>query len=258
MDLPLFPLHTVLCPGIALPLHVFEPRYRVMIGRCLAAGTPFGVVLIVEGREVGDDPVALATVGTVAEIREAKRRPEGRFDITAVGTRRFILDSVDSESEPYLVGDIQPLPETVVDEIEARALVGRVSRRFLRYLDLLKPVEGEDGPELDVRLEVDIASDDDTPGESIDGAERSETGFDRGPATRRRPIAISNDPTTLAHLLSGIVRIDPTRRQELLEAQTTEDRLRELDRLLDLEIPLLSRRLRHYTADPRLNSLRRN
>ena len=53
MDLPLFPLHTVLCPGVALPLHVFEERYRVMVGRCIDLGEPFGVVLIRQGREVG-------------------------------------------------------------------------------------------------------------------------------------------------------------------------------------------------------------
>src|SRR3989337_2434064 len=72
MDLPLFPLHTVLCPGVALPLHVFEERYRVMVGRCIDLGEPFGVVLIRQGREVGpagarrlvtpEDPTALSYV----------------------------------------------------------------------------------------------------------------------------------------------------------------------------------------------------
>ena len=51
MELPLFPLNTVLCPGIALPLHVFEDRYRAMVRHCLESQSPFGVVLIRQGRE---------------------------------------------------------------------------------------------------------------------------------------------------------------------------------------------------------------
>ena len=66
--LPLFPLHSVLCPGMALPLHIFEPRYREMIGACLEAETPFGVVLIRDGREVGPLAGHIADVGTTAVI----------------------------------------------------------------------------------------------------------------------------------------------------------------------------------------------
>ena len=72
MEIPLFPLHTVLCPGIVLPLHIFEERYRAMTRRCLDTGDPFGVVLIRDDREVGTQGVAtLAGVGAFAEIREA-------------------------------------------------------------------------------------------------------------------------------------------------------------------------------------------
>ena len=91
MDLPLFPLHAVLCPGVALPLHVFEARYKAMVERCLADQSPFGVVLIREGREVGPGDLAVAGVGTVAEIREATRYPDGRFDLLTLGTQRFRL-----------------------------------------------------------------------------------------------------------------------------------------------------------------------
>ena len=60
MDIPLFPLHTVLCPGIVVPLHVFEERYRALTQHCLDTGQPFGVVLIKNGREVGDRGVLVA------------------------------------------------------------------------------------------------------------------------------------------------------------------------------------------------------
>ena len=73
MEIPLFPLHTVLCPGIVLPLHIFEDRYRALTRHCLDTGAPFGVVLIRDGREVGSERVlSLAGVGAMVEIREVE------------------------------------------------------------------------------------------------------------------------------------------------------------------------------------------
>ena len=70
MEIPLFPLHTVLCPGIVLPLHIFEDRYRALTRHCLDTGAPFGVVLIREGHEAGTvRTLALAGVGALVEIR---------------------------------------------------------------------------------------------------------------------------------------------------------------------------------------------
>ena len=110
MDLPLFPLHTVLCPGIALPLHIFEPRYREMVGRCLADDAPFGVVLIREGREVGAERPDLAAVGTLAEIREANEYEDGRYDLLSVGTTRFTIEAVTVGREPFLVAKVAAAP----------------------------------------------------------------------------------------------------------------------------------------------------
>ncbi len=87
-DLPLFPLNVVLFPGMALPLHVFEERYKQMIGRCLETDESFGVVLIREGREVGE-PATPFDVGTVARIASVERLPDGRMNLVTVGTRRF-------------------------------------------------------------------------------------------------------------------------------------------------------------------------
>jgi Lon protease-like protein len=141
MELPLFPLHTVLCPGVALPLHVFEDRYKAMVQRCLADRSPFGVVLIREGREVGPGDLAVAGVGTVAEIREATRYPDGRYDLVTLGTQRFRLESVDPEAEPYLVGQITPLGEVLGEAAHAKLLGERVVQLFIRYLELLQVEE---------------------------------------------------------------------------------------------------------------------
>jgi Lon protease-like protein len=259
VDLPLFPLHTVLCPGVALPLHVFEDRYREMIRRCLADRTPFGVVLIRNGREVGEvsEPIelALAMIGTEAEIREASRYSDGRFDLVAVGTRRFALDGVVAGQEPYLVGRVTPLEDPVGDPDRARALVARVSRRFVRYLELLRPADGERAEELDIRVEVDVEGPDEDAVSTSDGGGPA-TGV--GPAPPARRARVPDNPATLSYLLSGIIQVEPSRRQQLLEADTAEERLEAVDRLLDRELLLLGLRLRHYSPDPRLAATRRN
>ena len=151
MELPLFPLHTVLCPGVALPLHIFEPRYRAMVARCLEQGSPFGIVLIRDGREIGGGPTSIATVGTIAEIREAGKFSDGRYELLVVGTRRFRIESVTVGREPYLIGDIEEIDDPVGDPEVARDLTDRVTQRFVRYLSLLQPVEGEDADEIDIQ-----------------------------------------------------------------------------------------------------------
>lgn len=122
--IPLFPLNTVLFPGIPLPLHVFEHRYRALVEDLVAAGGPqrFGVVAIERGLEVGDEeePV-LHDVGCVAEIRHASRFADGRYDLTTTGARRFRLHDVD-DSRPYLRGVVEYLPEEAGDGAQVRAV----------------------------------------------------------------------------------------------------------------------------------------
>jgi Lon protease-like protein len=251
VELALFPLHTVLCPGVALPLKVFEDRYRAMVQRCLERDEPFGVVLIRDGREVGPGTSSIATVGTIAEIREASKYSDGRYDLLVVGTRRFRIESVAVGRQPYLVADVSTLDEPVGDAQLAEQLTSEVTQRFVRYLALLQPVEGEDGAEIDVQVEVDLEDDDSDEGEVV--ASRSAAG--EGEDVR---VSIPDDPTVLSHLLSGIIQVDQPRRQALLEAETTVDRITELLRLIEREIALLERRLRNYSVDPRLAATRRN
>ena len=251
MELALFPLHTVLCPGVALPLKVFEDRYRAMVQRCLERDEPFGVVLIRDGREVGPGASSIATVGTVAEIREASKYSDGRYDLLVVGTRRFRIESVAVGRQPYLVADVSTLDEPVGDPELAEQLTSQVTQQFVRYLALLQPAEGEDGAEIDVQVEVDLEDDDSDEGEVV--ASRSVAG--EGEDVR---VSIPDDPTVLSHLLSGIIQVDQPRRQALLEAETTVDRITELLRLIEREITLLERRLRNYSVDPRLAATLRN
>src|SRR5207249_6209865 len=88
----LFALHTVLFPEATLALQIFEPRYREMIGRCLAHDEPFGVVLILDGEEVGG-PAVPRKVGTEASIIASERSKDGQYDIVVEGRRRFRIRS---------------------------------------------------------------------------------------------------------------------------------------------------------------------
>ena len=272
MEIPLFPLHTVLCPGIVLPLHIFEDRYRALTRHCLDTGAPFGVVLIRDGREVGADrSLALAGVGALVEIREAGRYPDGRYDLLAAATGRFAIDTVDQAREPYLVADVTPLEDEVGDEARAERLAASAIRRFVRYLELMRARDGETVEALDIRVEVESVSSDDDDDEDETSADELEVELDLDElvddapgaleietitppteAERRRDLVIPDDPTVLSYLLSGIVQIELPRRQALLEASTTVERLEALVRLLDREVMLLASRLRLFAPDPRL------
>jgi Lon protease-like protein len=253
MEIPLFPLHTVLCPGIVLPLHIFEERYRAMTRRCLDSGEPFGVVLIRSGPEVGPQPVAtLAGVGAFAEIREAGRYPDGRYDLLAAATGRFAIESVDAQKEPYLVAQVTPLDDEVGDEPRAERLAAAAIRRFVRYLELMRARDGESTEVLDIRVEIEsTTAEEDDDFVAMTGEPEPETPATAADPPTRRDLVIPDDPTVLSYLLSGIVQIEQPRRQDLLEADTTEERLEGLVAILERELVLLGRRLRYFTPDPR-------
>src|SRR3990172_1239116 len=107
LELPLFPLNAVLFPGATLPLHIFEERYKQMIRHCLEEKTPFGVMLIRKGNEVGE-PAEPFAVGTTAHIARAEHLQEGRMNLICLGGQRFRLLKT-LRSEPYLVGEVEAL-----------------------------------------------------------------------------------------------------------------------------------------------------
>lgn len=99
MRIPLFPLHTVLFPGAALPLHIFEERYREMVGECLSEDKTFGVV-----RADGEQ---MSIVGCTAKIvRVVQRYDDGRLDILCEGEQRFEIEALD-ESRNFLQADVE-------------------------------------------------------------------------------------------------------------------------------------------------------
>ncbi len=111
--LPLFPLSVVLLPGMSLPLHIFEERYKLMIGECVERESQFGVVL--------SDGERMERVGCTAAVRRVLRRyPDGRMDILAVGMKRFRILEV-REGKPYLEALVEPLEDSAGSGDDAAA-----------------------------------------------------------------------------------------------------------------------------------------
>jgi uncharacterized protein len=137
--LPLFPLGAVLYPGMLMPLHIFEERYRQLVRDLLDRPEPrqFGVIAIRKGRETGIDGVhSLYEVGCTATLRRVDRHTDGRFDLLTVGAQRFRLTRLD-DTRPYYQGEIEPLAEDVVDQAAAGPAVRAAQAAFRAYLDAL-------------------------------------------------------------------------------------------------------------------------
>ena len=142
MNMPLFPLNVVLFPGMILPLHIFEPRYREMVARCLEEKIPFGVVLIQEGEEIGR--VARPhRVGTAARITRAEHLEDGRYNITTVGTQRFRILELD-HSHSYLSGKVTQFPAVNGNTRAAVEMAHRVRPKVVEYVELLSKASETD------------------------------------------------------------------------------------------------------------------
>ncbi|MFI1193789.1 LON peptidase substrate-binding domain-containing protein [Micromonospora sp. NPDC020750] len=209
--LPIFPLGTVLFPGLVLPLHIFEERYRALVRHLvgLPEGTPreFGVVAIRAGWEVapraterpvpGVGDVTLHEVGCTAEVRQVTELADGGFDIVTVGRRRFRITDVDERAEPYLTAEVEWLPEPGGPDEGSDLLAARVISVFRQYLGLIRP-----DPE-------DISE------------------------------QLPEDPTVLSHLVAATAMLTVDDRQRLLAIDDTTARLRAELRLLNREAALL-------------------
>jgi len=189
-DLPLFPLNSVLYPSLPLPLHIFEERYKLMIGTCAVTDRLFGVCLIKDGVEVGG-PAEPYQIGTVARIAEIDRMPDGRMNLMTFGTDRFRIVEI-TQREPYLIGQVEIVP-SLPEEIDP-AIVADVADRLLTYLGNIRQVK---------RLP---ARDD-----------------------------LLADVDRLSYLVAATLNLPPHERQQLLEIDSSETRLRNVRTLLRRE-----------------------
>ena len=135
MNIPLFPLNTVLYPGGPLPLRVFEPRYLDMVSHSMKTNTPIGVVLIKSGNEVGPAP-EIYNVGTIAEISYFHKRSDGLLGITLTGTQRFKIQDAQINGSQLMSANVE-----LIDKINSVALddknkhLAPILERILEQLD---------------------------------------------------------------------------------------------------------------------------
>jgi Lon protease-like protein len=199
--LPLFPLGTVLFPGLLLPLHIFEERYRQLVRDLTAGPEPrrFGVIAIRQGRETGVDGIqALYEIGCTATLRQVKELDDGRYDIVTVGADRFRLVSVD-DSRPYLQGEVDLLAEEAGEQTAAGQAARVVRDGFRAYLSAL--------------------------------AERG--------VTQISAPELPTDPVTLSYLVGASMIIDLSDRQTLLAEPDALHRLAAERTLLSRELTML-------------------
>lgn len=146
--LPLFPLDTVLFPGCRLDLQIFEPRYLDMISGCLRRDQGFGVVTILEGREVGAAPGRLAGVGCEARVVDWQQRPNGLLGIRVQGARRFAVRNLQVADNQAVSAEVEWLSEPAdqpagVEHAELQVLLAAlIEHPLVVDLGLDEPVSG--------------------------------------------------------------------------------------------------------------------
>lgn len=134
--LPLFPLNVVLFPGAALPLHIFEPRYKAMMERCLDGAPFFGIVPLAQGDDTGEN--SPDRFGTMARIRLVAQLEDGRYHIIVEGEGRFEVEEYWHTDDGYFEARITPLADLPCDADEADTLAAELSVLFAEYYDQLR------------------------------------------------------------------------------------------------------------------------
>jgi Lon protease-like protein len=221
MQLPLFPLHTVVFPHLPLPIHVFEERYRVMVRELVAtdsvAGGRFAVSMITDGPEVGGN-AAWQEIGTICEVRTAEQLADGRWTLVAVGLTRARLRAASVNPHPYGLVDVVRLTEPWGED--ALVLLPTVQRALDAYLATVK------------RFVVRAASVGRTEPQEPTAVAAS---LDR----MLKPIQLPDDPVAASYAIGGLLQIELSRKQQLLEIPDAASRLRAELEILRRESRLL-------------------
>jgi Lon protease-like protein len=142
-ELSLFPLNMVLFPGMPLALHIFEERYKMMIGECIETRKPFGVVLIKRGTEAFGPLADPHLIGCMAQITQVQQLGEGRMNIAAIGRERFRILSIDRDA-PYLIGEVEEYPLAGWEPKNLLTTAEKLRPLISRYMAELSHLEGVD------------------------------------------------------------------------------------------------------------------
>jgi Lon protease-like protein len=191
-EIPLFPLAVVLFPGVPLPLHIFEPRYRKMLSDIQAGNGLFGVSYFDASVSERNSP-PVGSIGCVAKVTESHTFPDGRSNILTVGIIRYYIDEYVETDEPYLVIRVSCFSDDEEDSASLRDSSREVGETFARIARAVRTINDE---------------------------------------RTNLPNISETDPEQLSFLVTAAVEVEAEVKQELLELRSTSERLRRLRDIL--------------------------
>jgi Lon protease-like protein len=218
--IPLFPLNVVLFPGMMLPLHIFEERYKLMVQECLAGERLFGVILAKNRRAQAPHVSELNlndiyNVGTTAHIRAVENLDDGRMNLITVGQDRFIIQNFFSSEDDFLIGRVDPLEMGEDNPIRIENMAQKLRPLVKQYIEHLGNASGED---------------------------LSET-------------VLPTDPTDLAFLAGAAMQGPLPDKQRLLASGTQTELMANATKVLDREEQILAYMLKAYQAHQEVERL---
>ncbi|HEV2883986.1 MAG TPA: LON peptidase substrate-binding domain-containing protein [Pyrinomonadaceae bacterium] len=191
-ELPIFPLSVVLFPGVPLPLHIFEPRYRQMLSDIRAGNNLFGLSYFDASTSEKEIPPS-GHVGCVAEVTEAQALPDGRSNILSVGLIRYRIEEYVERGDPYLVARVSFFEDEDEDVESLHETSHAVADTFSRIARAVRTINDE-------RANLPDISD--------------------------------TEPQRLSFLVAAAMEVDSDVKQELLELRSTSERLQRLSNML--------------------------
>jgi len=206
-ELPLFPLPVVLFPGMPMPLHIFESRYRQMLADIRAADSLFGLSYFDAGASDKEVPPA-GHIGCVAEITETEGLPDGRSNVLAVGVIRYRVEEYVERDDPYLVVRVSFFEDEDEEGEQLRANAREVATMFMRVANAVRVINDERG---------------------------------------NLPDISDTEPQRLSFLVAAAMEIEPETKQQLLELRSTSERLNKLRDFLARVVKNYEERARLHT-----------
>jgi uncharacterized protein len=208
-ELPIFPLNTVLFPGMPLRLHIFEDRYKMMIQRALTTNQTFGVTLIKTGEEAGGPVANPYMTGCTARVVQVEPAANDTFNMTVIGDERFRILRMGLE-EPYLTAYVESAPLLSHHSMEVVRGVHVLRKRMARYLAYIGRYlnQNEEGPSAEPELDL-------------------------------TQMQLPEDPMMLIYLSAALLQIPANEKQPLLEVDTLINLLEQVQRLYRRELSLL-------------------
>lgn len=199
--IPLFPLQTVLFPGMPLHLHIFEPRYRTMVQACMEQNQPFGVVLIRRGEETFSEMAEPYPIGCTARIVDVEPLEQGCFNITTLGEDRFQILSLSTSEDAYLQAEVEFIPLEHPRTLYMLRAVRPLSAQMNSYLCSIAAMDAEWQDLCDLQL--------------------------------------PQEPLHLAYLAASLLQIPAHEKQPLLAAKTANELFDQVNRLVRRENAIL-------------------